>query len=145
MNINKLSVHQTLKDLLLYAFITPRNPTPTGVSDWLSRTTRPTRGTRPSTICEKLICKWRKGPSESTRVTKRQERDQWPCPYFQVTRSNFVTYEFVSIKMNNLLRLELGSSEKQNRQKGRRTWSDYICSHICKVPRGPCCHLQISL
>ena len=41
--------------------------------------------------------------------------------------------------MNNLLRLELGSSEKQNRQKGRRrTWSDYICSHIRKVPRGIC-------
>ena len=65
--IAMLDVHQTLKDLLLYAFITPRNPTPTGKSDWLSRTTRPTRGTRPSTICEKLICKWQQGQFQMVR------------------------------------------------------------------------------
>ena len=63
--------------LLLYTFITPRHLVKDSNHNrmFYAEFRQPLKDLNGFLmICEKLICKWRKGPSESTMATKRQER-----------------------------------------------------------------------
>ena len=82
MNINKLSVHQTLKDLLLYAFITPRHRAKDSNPKGRSTQSSVEAYQRDKTLFNGflMICKWQQGQFQMVRgpvgIYEGQQKEQ---------------------------------------------------------------------